>query len=219
MYYFICGCIILLGISAVPKFRSTESEQMQQTDWSLLPIHIEALPQTTKVHCIWFYRIINSFNIIFNFYFQNQLRFLSTSYWFIIESSIRWMSGKYPYYNIRLQRVVNNSFLTRQLLTHVNVSWCQGITENGVEAVARGCPRLKSFISKGKLSTTSMYRSFFYLMFSFSGCRHVNDRAVTCLATYCPNLEVLYVQGCDLSLYTYLKLSFVLIIFCVLYRV
>lgn len=37
-----------------------------------------------------------------------------------------------------------------QLLTHVNVSWCQSITESGVEALARGCPKLKSFICKGK---------------------------------------------------------------------
>ncbi|KAI8441676.1 hypothetical protein MSG28_015213 [Choristoneura fumiferana] len=64
-----------------------------------------------------------------------------------------------------------------QLLTHVNVSWCQSITENGVEALARGCPKLKSFICRG--------------------CKQVNDRAVSCLATYCPDLEVLNVQGCD----------------------
>ncbi|KAI8441669.1 hypothetical protein MSG28_015213 [Choristoneura fumiferana] len=66
-----------------------------------------------------------------------------------------------------------------QLLTHVNVSWCQSITENGVEALARGCPKLKSFICRG--------------------CKQVNDRAVSCLATYCPDLEVLNVQGCDVD--------------------
>lgn len=53
------------------------------------------------------------------------------------------------------------------------------MTENGVEALARGCPKIKKFSSKG--------------------CKQVNDRAVICLATYCPNIEVLNLHSCDVS--------------------
>lgn len=37
-----------------------------------------------------------------------------------------------------------------QNLTEINVSWCNLITENGVEAIARGCNKVKKFSSKGK---------------------------------------------------------------------
>lgn len=37
-----------------------------------------------------------------------------------------------------------------QNLTEINVSWCNLITENGVEAIARGCNKIKKFSSKGK---------------------------------------------------------------------
>lgn len=49
----------------------------------------------------------------------------------------------------------------------------------GVEALSRGCPKLKSFISKG--------------------CVLLNDKAVSCLAKYCPNLEVVNLHGCSVS--------------------
>lgn len=49
----------------------------------------------------------------------------------------------------------------------------------GAEALAHGCPKLKSFISKG--------------------CRQINDRAVSCLARHCHNLEVINLHGCTVS--------------------
>ena len=49
----------------------------------------------------------------------------------------------------------------------------------GAEALAHGCPKLKSFISKG--------------------CRQINDRAVSCLARHCRNLEVINLHGCTVS--------------------
>lgn len=61
----------------------------------------------------------------------------------------------------------------------INVSWCDLITENGVEALARGCNKLKRFSSKG--------------------CKQVNNNAVICLATYCKSLEVLNLHSCDVS--------------------
>jgi hypothetical protein len=49
----------------------------------------------------------------------------------------------------------------------------------GAEALAHGCPKLKSFISKG--------------------CRQINGRAVSCLARHCRNLEVINLHGCAVS--------------------
>lgn len=49
----------------------------------------------------------------------------------------------------------------------------------GAEALAHGCPKLKSFIAKG--------------------CRQINDRAVSCLARHCHNLEVINLHGCTVS--------------------
>lgn len=66
-----------------------------------------------------------------------------------------------------------------QHLLEINVSWCDLISENGVEALSRGCTKLKRFSSKG--------------------CKRVNNNAVICLATYCHSLEVLNLHSCDVS--------------------
>lgn len=52
-------------------------------------------------------------------------------------------------------------------------------SQNGVEALARGCNKLKRFSSKG--------------------CRQINDDAVICLSTYCKGIEVLNLHSCDVS--------------------
>lgn len=62
----------------------------------------------------------------------------------------------------------------------INVSWCDLISENGVEALSRGCHKLKRFSSKG--------------------CKQVNNNAVICLATYCKQLEVLNLHSCDVRI-------------------
>ncbi|KAF4521328.1 hypothetical protein B566_EDAN002333 [Ephemera danica] len=54
-------------------------------------------------------------------------------------------------------------------MMHINISWC-------VDALARGCPKLRTFISKG--------------------CTQINDRAVSSLANFCTNLEVINLHGC-----------------------
>lgn len=59
----------------------------------------------------------------------------------------------------------------------INISWCDSITENGIEALARGCTKLRRFSSKG--------------------CKQVNNNAVICLATYCKSLTVLNLHSCD----------------------
>jgi hypothetical protein len=51
---------------------------------------------------------------------------------------------------------------------------------SGAEALARGCRNLKSFISKG--------------------CLQINDNAVSCLARNCPDLEVINLHGCTVSI-------------------
>jgi len=67
-----------------------------------------------------------------------------------------------------------------QNLLEINVSWCHLVSENGVEALARGCIRLRKFSSKG--------------------CKQINDNAITCLAKYCPDLMVLNLHSCEVSL-------------------
>ena len=49
----------------------------------------------------------------------------------------------------------------------------------GVEALARGCPKLSHFIAKG--------------------CDQINDAAVVQLARHCPGLEVVSLERCDVS--------------------
>lgn len=50
----------------------------------------------------------------------------------------------------------------------------------GVEALAHGCPKLKSFISKG--------------------CTRMTTRAISCLAQHCIKLEVINLHGCNVSI-------------------
>jgi len=63
----------------------------------------------------------------------------------------------------------------------INVSWCHLISENGVEALARGCVKLRKFSSKG--------------------CKQINDNAIMCLAKYCPDLMVLNLHSCEVGLH------------------
>lgn len=64
-------------------------------------------------------------------------------------------------------------------MTELNISWCDSVTENGIEVLARGCPKLKKVSAKG--------------------CRKINDRAIIFLALYCPNIEYLNLHSCDVS--------------------
>lgn len=34
-------------------------------------------------------------------------------------------------------------------MEHINISWCEQVSVKGVEALARGCMKLKAFICKG----------------------------------------------------------------------
>lgn len=49
----------------------------------------------------------------------------------------------------------------------------------GIEALAHGCRKIKSFIAKGVIQIT--------------------DRAISCLAQSCPDLETLILHGCTVS--------------------
>lgn len=51
----------------------------------------------------------------------------------------------------------------------------------GVEALAQGCRKLKFFIAKG--------------------CLQINDKAVSCLANNCPNLESINLHSCSVSFF------------------
>lgn len=50
------------------------------------------------------------------------------------------------------------------------------MTEHGVEAIAKGCNKIKRFSSKG--------------------CKQINDKAVIFLANFCPGIEVLNLHSC-----------------------
>jgi len=50
-----------------------------------------------------------------------------------------------------------------------------------VEALARGCVKLRKFSSKG--------------------CKQINDNAIMCLAKYCPDLMVLNLHSCEVGLH------------------
>lgn len=54
----------------------------------------------------------------------------------------------------------------------------------GVEALARGCHKLRSFNS--------------------TGCLHITDKAISCLAQYCHALQVVNLKGCIVSISSYL---------------
>lgn len=53
----------------------------------------------------------------------------------------------------------------------------------GIEALAHGCQKLKSFISKG--------------------CTKMTTRAISCLAQHCVKLEVINLHGCNVSINYY----------------
>lgn len=69
----------------------------------------------------------------------------------------------------------------QQNLIELNISWCHQITEKGIEALARGCTKLKKISCKG--------------------CKEVNDRAVIFLSKYCHNIEILNLHNCNVSIY------------------
>lgn len=46
--------------------------------------------------------------------------------------------------------VYDDSLTISQNLLDINVSWCHLITENGVEALTRGCKKVRKFSSKGQ---------------------------------------------------------------------
>lgn len=56
---------------------------------------------------------------------------------------------------------------------------------SGVEALAHGCPKLRSFMC--------------------SGCVQLNDVAISVLAEHCPNLEVVNLFGCNVRMITLFK--------------
>lgn len=58
----------------------------------------------------------------------------------------------------------------------------------GVEALAHGCPKLKSFISKG--------------------CTRMTTRAINCLAQHCVKLEVINLHGCNVSVVFFVCFAF-----------
>lgn len=87
-----------------------------------------------------------------------------------------------------------------QNLTEINVSWCNLITENGVEAIARGCNKVKKFSSKGEYFNSFSKTELFNNYFVKAGCKQVNDRAVIALALFCPNIEVLNLHSCEVRI-------------------
>lgn len=71
-------------------------------------------------------------------------------------------------------------------------SYCSTIYV-GIEALAIGCNKIKSFIAKG--------------------CTQMTDRAISCLAQSCPDLETLNLGGCSVSMVLRVRLSYAFIFF------
>ncbi|KAJ0170131.1 hypothetical protein K1T71_014059 [Dendrolimus kikuchii] len=96
----------------------------------------------------------------------------------------------------------------------LNLNKCKKITDQTCQALGRRFGSISLNVLSQRCSLTSRIRGRTiwwknHLMMHFSlhpklksficrGCKNVNDRAVSCLATYCPDLEVLNVQGCDI---------------------
>lgn len=88
-----------------------------------------------------------------------------------------------------------------QNILEINISWCNLISENGVEALARGCNKVKKFSSKGKclMSLSQVNVWFKNFLFPLIGCKKVNDAALNALAKFCPKIEILNLHSCDVS--------------------
>lgn len=66
----------------------------------------------------------------------------------VVEVAVRRMSSKY---RGDASEVFNRlTHFAVQNILEVNVSWCHLITENGIEALARGCNKIRKFSSKGR---------------------------------------------------------------------
>ncbi len=62
-------------------------------------------------------------------------------------------------------------------LEHVDISWCQRILDDGLEAVATGCGHLKVLICKG--------------------CSGITDEGLGHIAQHCHDLRVLNLHSCS----------------------
>jgi hypothetical protein len=67
------------------------------------------------------------------------------------------VSGEFEWLvkQLKIRSLLNSQEFSLQLhlpqnLLDINVSWCHLITENGVEALARGCKKIRKFSSKGE---------------------------------------------------------------------
>lgn len=109
---------------------------------------------------------------------------------------------------------VSSNFLfivAQQNILEINVSWCHLITENGIEALARGCNKIRKFSSKGwyqrHVIVELRFITTLFSALSRVGCKKVNDAALNALANFCPGIEVLNLHSCDVSLMSSARLS------------
>lgn len=51
-------------------------------------------------------------------------------------------------------------------MEHINISWCDQVSVKGVEALARGCMKLKAFICKGcSLVCMNLFQDYLIIMY------------------------------------------------------
>ena len=87
-------------------------------------------------------------------------------------------------------------------LISLNISWCELLTAQGVGALAEGCNKLRTFISKVILQLLPLQCKDHHPLFCnhhpkiSQGCLHIGDLALFHLARFCSNLEQVNFQGC-----------------------
>ncbi|KAL1917721.1 uncharacterized protein VTP21DRAFT_3555 [Calcarisporiella thermophila] len=89
-------------------------------------------------------------------------------------------------------------------LERLNLAWCRGISSRGVEAVLRGCSRLRWLRLDGCITITDemMLENFCAppeLRFISLASTHVQDRGIEALAKQCPKLVHLNLSGCRIT--------------------
>ena len=100
--------------------------------------------------------------------------------------------------NERCLKIISRDNIFMFQLISLNISWCELLTAQGVGALAEGCNKLRTFISKVILQLVPFPYNHIHLHFNTmsQGCLHIGDLALFHLARFCSNLEQVNFQGC-----------------------
>ena len=104
--------------------------------------------------------------------------------------------------NERCFNIISRDNIFMLQLISLNISWCELLTAQGVGALAEGCNKLRTFISKVILQLLPLQCKDHHPLFCnhhpkiSQGCLHIGDLALFHLARFCSNLEQVNFQGC-----------------------